>query len=52
MLKQGLDDVVVSCVNAVRGSQYRQCHAAGAGAAVGPNIVDYRNEHGPFRSRG
>ena len=56
MLKQGLDDVVVSCVNAVgvevnTASKQLLMYVSGLGPQLAQNIVDYRNEHGPFRSR-
>jgi protein Tex len=55
-LKDCLDDVVVSCVNAVgveanTASVQLLSYVSGLGAALAENIVKYRNENGPFRSR-
>ncbi len=55
-LKRGLDDVVVSCVNRVgvelnTASKQLLSYVSGLGPALAANIVSYRNEHGPFRSR-
>lgn len=55
-LKQGLDDVVVSCVNAVgvevnTASKQLLSYVSGLGPALAKNIIEYRNEHGPFKSR-
>ena len=55
-LKQSLDDVVMSCVNAV-GVELNTASAAlltyvsGMGPALAGNIVAWRNDHGPFPSR-
>ncbi len=56
LLKQGLDDVVVSCVNNVgvevnTASKQLLQYVSGLGAQLAQNIVDYRNENGPFKSR-
>ena len=56
MLKQGLDDVVTSCVNNVgvelnTASTQLLTYVSGLGPQLARNIVDYRNEHGPFSSR-
>jgi protein Tex len=56
-LKQGLDDVVVSCVNSVgvevnTASKQLLMYVSGLGPQLAQNIVEYRNEHGPFGSRG
>ncbi len=56
LLKQGLDDVVVSCVNGVgvevnTASKQLLTYVSGLGPQLAHNIVAYRNEHGPFRSR-
>ncbi len=56
LLKQGLDDVVVSCVNAVgvevnTASRQLLAYVSGLGPGLARAIVTYRNEHGPFRSR-
>ena len=55
-LKQGLDDVVVSCVNSVgvevnTASKQLLMYVSGLGPQLAKNIVEYRNEHGPFRTR-
>jgi uncharacterized protein len=55
-LKQGLDDVVVSCVNAVgvevnTASEQLLTYVSGLGPQLAKNIVAYRNEKGPFVSR-
>lgn len=56
MLKSGLDDVVVSCVNKVgvevnTASKELLTYVSGLGATIAKNIVDYRNENGAFKSR-
>jgi len=55
-LKQGLDDVVISCVNAVgvevnTASKQLLTYVSGLGPQLAKNIVEYRNENGPFKSR-
>jgi len=55
-LKRSLDDVVVSCVNRVgvevnTASKQLLAYVSGLGPALAANIVTYRNEHGPFKSR-
>lgn len=55
-LQQSLDDVVMSCVNAVgveanTASMHLLTYVSGLGPQLGRNIVDYRAENGPFRSR-
>ncbi len=55
-LKRCLDDVVVSCVNAVgvevnTASPELLSYVSGLGPALAENIVKHRNETGPFRSR-
>lgn len=55
-LKQGLDDVVISCVNAVgvevnTASKELLSYVSGLGPALAKNIVEYRNANGPFKSR-
>ncbi|HOC37731.1 MAG TPA: Tex family protein, partial [Thermodesulfobacteriota bacterium] len=55
-LKQGLDDVVISCVNAVgvevnTASEQLLTYVSGLGPMLAKNIVLHRNEHGPFLSR-
>ncbi len=55
-LQQSLDEVVVSCVNAVgvevnTASRHLLTYVSGLGPQLAQNIVDYRSENGPFRSR-
>lgn len=55
-LKKSLDDVVVSCVNGVgveinTASKQLLTYVSGLGPQLAKNIVEYRNENGPFRSR-
>jgi uncharacterized protein len=55
-LKQALDDVVISCVNAVgvdvnRASVELLAYVSGLGPRLAANIVKYRDENGPFNSR-
>jgi uncharacterized protein len=56
MLKQGLDDVVISCVNRVgvevnTASKQLMTYVSGLGPQLAQKIVEYRNENGPFHSR-
>jgi uncharacterized protein len=56
LLRQSLDDVVVSCVNRVgvevnTASKQLLQYVSGLGPQLAQNIIDYRNENGPFRSR-
>ena len=55
-LKRSLDDVVISCVNGVgvevnTASKQLLAYVSGLGPVLAGNIVNYRNEHGPFKSR-
>ena len=55
-LKEALDDVVVSCVNAVgvdvnTASPYLLGYVSGLGPTLAENIVNYRKENGSFKSR-
>ncbi len=55
-LKEGLDDVVMSSVNAVgvelnTASKQLLAYVSGLNAGLASNIVAYRNENGPFKSR-
>jgi uncharacterized protein len=55
-LKRGLDDVVISCVNAVgvevnTASEQLLTYVSGLGPQLARSIVAYRNENGPFSSR-
>jgi len=56
LLKNALDDVVISCVNSVgvdlnTASPYLLSYVSGLGPALAENIVEYRKENGGFRSR-
>lgn len=55
-LKQGLDDVVTSCVNSVgveinTASKELLQYVSGLSPALAKNIVEFRNQHGPFKNR-
>ena len=55
-LQKSLDEVVISCVNAVgvevnTASKHLLTYVSGLGPQLAQNIVDYRAENGPFRSR-
>jgi uncharacterized protein len=55
-LQKSLDDVVMSCVNAVgvevnTASKHLLTYVSGLGPQLAQNIVDYRTENGPFRAR-
>jgi uncharacterized protein len=55
-LKSSLDDVIISCVNRVgvevnTASKQLLTYVSGLGPQLAKGIVEYRNEHGPFRSR-
>ena len=55
-LKRSLDDTVVNCVNRVgvevnTASKQLLMFVSGLGPQLAGNIVEYRNENGPFRSR-
>ena len=56
LLKKSLDDVVISSVNAVgvevnTASKELLTYVSGLGPVLAKNIVSYRNEAGPFKSR-
>ncbi len=56
MLKRSLDQVVENCVNQVgvnanTASKHLLTYVSGLGPVLAQNIVDYRTENGPFRSR-
>ena len=56
LLKNALDDVVISCVNSVgvdlnTASPYLLSYVSGLGPSLAENIVEYRKENGGFRSR-
>lgn len=55
-LKNSLDDVVSSCVNAVgvelnTASKQLLTYVSGLGPVLAENIISHRNENGPFASR-
>lgn len=55
-LKHSLDNTVVSCVNRVgvnvnTASMHLLTYISGLGPQLARNIVDYRTENGPFKSR-
>lgn len=56
LLKKSLDDTVMSCVNAVgvevnTASKQLLMYVSGLGPVLAQNIVQYRNQNGPFKSR-
>lgn len=56
LLGESLDNVVVSCVNAVgvelnTASEQLLSYVSGIGPGIAANIVKYRNENGGFRNR-
>ncbi len=56
LLKKALDDVVMSCVNTVgvevnTASKELLCQVCGINSSIALNIVNFRNEHGPFQSK-
>jgi uncharacterized protein len=55
-LKQGLDDVVIRCVNSVgvevnTASKELLSYVSGLSASLAKNIVEFRNNNGPFKDR-
>lgn len=55
-LKNKLDEVVISCVNGVgvelnTASKQLLSYVSGIGETLAKNIVEYRNEHGAFKTR-
>ena len=57
LLREKLDDVVMSCVNMVgveltTASTQLLSYVSGLGPKRAQSIVDYRNKNGPFKSRG
>ena len=55
-LKTSLDDTVMSCVNGVgvevnTASKELLTYVSGLGPSLAANIVKYRDQHGPFKSR-
>lgn len=56
LLKDGLDNIVISCVNNVgvevnTASKQLLSYVSGLNSTHAANIVAYRNENGPFKSR-
>ncbi len=56
LLKRSLDDVVLSCVNRVgvdlnTATKPILTYVAGLNARLAASIVEFRNQHGPFRRR-
>ncbi|HRT33786.1 MAG TPA: Tex family protein [Bacteroidales bacterium] len=56
LLREMLDNTVVSCVNSVgvnlnTASKHLLKYVSGIGPSLAQSIVDYRSENGPFRSR-
>ena len=56
LLQKNLEDVVVSCVNAVgveinTASKQLLTYVSGLGPVLAQNIIDYRKENGPFKTR-
>ncbi len=56
LLRQSLDDTVISCVNNVgvevnTASKQLLQYVSGLGPQLAQNIIAYRNEKGPFKSR-
>jgi len=56
LLKNGLDDTVVSCVNGVgvevnTASKQLLAYVAGLNSGIAQNIIAYRTENGPFKTR-
>ncbi len=56
LLKQSLDDVVISCVNGVgvelnTASKQLLSYVSGLNKQIATNIVEYRNQQGAFQSR-
>ena len=56
LLKKSLDDVVMSCVNKVgveinTASRELLCRVSGLNGTIAGNIIEFRNENGPFRSK-
>jgi uncharacterized protein len=55
-LQKSLDDVIMSCVNAVgvevnTASKHLLTYVSGLGPQLAQNIIDYRTENGPFKKR-
>ncbi|HTF17063.1 MAG TPA: Tex family protein, partial [Chryseolinea sp.] len=55
-LKTGLDNIVMSCVNSVgvevnTASKELLSYVSGLSSSLARNIVEFRNQHGPFKDR-
>ncbi|MCX6012133.1 MAG: Tex family protein [Chloroflexi bacterium] len=55
-LKNSLDDVIITCVNQIgvevnTASNKLLTYISGLGPALAKNIVEYRNQNGPFKNR-
>ncbi len=55
LLKEALDQTVMNCVNAVgvelnNASKQLLTYVSGVGPKLAQNIIDYRTEHGGFKS--
>ncbi len=56
LLKEMLDNTVISCVNRVgvnlnTASKHLLSYVSGIGPAIAQNIIEYRRENGPFKTR-
>lgn len=56
LLKKSLDDIVISCVNAVgveinTASKELLTYVSGLNSRIAKSIVEYRNTNGPFKTR-
>ncbi len=56
LLKDSLDEVVISCVNQVgvnvnTASSYLLAYVSGLGPSLAQSVVEYRKENGPYKSR-
>lgn len=56
LLKEKLDEVVISCVNAVgvelnTASKQLLSYVSGIGPSLAQNIIQYRKENGPFKTK-
>ncbi len=56
LLKKSLTDVVMGCVNQVgveanTASPQLLCQVSGLNKTIADNMIQFRNEHGPFRSK-
>ncbi len=56
LLKEKLDETVVSCVNKVgvnlnTASKHLLSYVSGIGPSIAQNIIEYRTHNGPFKSR-